>query len=333
MLCGCHNDDTLDMDNDVNGNFKALWEIIDRHYCFLDNGVTDWDSIYNHYEPMTHYPMTQYNMFRMLSEMLDNLKDGHVNLSSPYGTSYYRGWWSAYPQNFNKRVIEDNYLDFDYTQLGNYTYAKLRYANVGYIRVASFSSSIGEGNLDWILNTLALSAGLVIDVRDNGGGLLTAAEDLARRFIVRKTLAGYISHKTGPGHNEFSEPKAFYYIPPGDNHMVWGKPVVVLTNRSTFSAANTFVAFMKSLGGNVIIAGSTTGGGSGMPFSSSLPCGWTLRFSACPMLDPEGKLTEQGVTPTQGHEIDCTPEELGRGYDAILEHAIEYLSGSKYPGN
>lgn len=329
-LCSCHNDDTLDQTNDVEGNFQALWEIIDRHYCFLDRDSLDWNAVYRKYSPMVSSRMGSYNMFRMLSEMLDYLQDGHVNLSSPYGTSYYRKWWSDYPQNFNDRVIEENYLRFNYTQIGPYTYAHLPTVNVGYVRVSSFGSEIGEGNLDWILSQLALVDGLIIDVRDNGGGLLTAAETLARRFITRRTLAGYISHKTGPGHNEFSDPEPFYYTPPS-GHVIWGKPVVVLTNRSTFSAANTFVAFMRSLGGNVTVAGATTGGGSGMPFSSSLPCGWTLRFSACPVYDPSMLLTELGVSPTPGHEVQCTSEELGRGYDAILEHAVEFLIGAPIP--
>ncbi|WP_438589109.1 S41 family peptidase [Duncaniella dubosii] len=57
-----------------------------------------------------------------------------------------------------------------------------------------------------------------------------------------------------------------------------GKTVIVLANRSTFSAANNFVSVMKLLPG-VRVVGATTGGGSGMPYSSELPCGWSVRFS------------------------------------------------------
>lgn len=327
LLGSCHNGDTLDYDNDTHGNFEALWQIIDRRYCFLDRDGLDWDAVYRQYEPKARNPMSRPNLFTFLSEMLDSLKDGHVNLSSPYGTSYYRGWWADYPQNYNERVVQQYYLNFSYTGMGSYSFGVIPVSNVGYIRIDSFESTIGEGNLDWILADLSFTRGLIIDVRDNGGGMLTSVETIASRFITRRTLAGYISHKTGPGHNDFSEPRPYYYSPPGDGHLLWGKPVVVLANRSTFSAANSFVAFMRSLGGNIIVAGDTTGGGSGMPFSSSLPCGWTVRFSACPMLDPEGKLTEWGVEPTPGHVVDCSEEEFGRGYDAILEHAIQFIAG------
>ena len=46
--------------------------------------------------------------------MLDELKDGHVNLSSSFNTSYYRRWWSDYPQDFNFRTLQQYYLGFDY---------------------------------------------------------------------------------------------------------------------------------------------------------------------------------------------------------------------------
>ena len=86
---------------------------------------------------------------------------------------------------------------------------------------------------------------------------------------------------------DFSEPYPFYFDPAPSNRIMWGKPVVVLCNRSTFSAANNFVSVMKCLPG-VTVAGSTTGGGSGMPFSSELTNGWGVRFSASPVRDPGG---------------------------------------------
>ena len=78
--------------------------------------------------------------------------------------------------------------------------------NFGYMYYGSFAAGIGEGNLDYVLYELASSDGLIIDVRDNGGGLLTNVETLVARFIDKRTYAGAILHKTGPGHYDFSEP-------------------------------------------------------------------------------------------------------------------------------
>lgn len=106
---------------------------------------------------------------------------------------------------------------------------------------------------------------------------------------------------------------------------MWTKPVAVLTNRSTFSAANNFVSVMQYLP-QVKIVGARTGGGSGMPFSSELPCGWSVRFSACSVLDAKGKTTEFGIDPSPGCEIDLDPVQALDGKDTMLEFAIDLLA-------
>jgi C-terminal processing protease CtpA/Prc len=108
---------------------------------------------------------------------------------------------------------------------------------------------------------------------------------------------------------------------------MWGKPVIVLCNRSTFSAANIFVSVMKSLP-NVTIVGATTGGGSGMPFSSELTNGWSVRFSASPLRDPEGNLTEFGVEPSDGCAVDMDLNATLEGHDTILDFAINRLTSA-----
>ncbi|WP_304644597.1 S41 family peptidase, partial [uncultured Duncaniella sp.] len=267
--------------------------------------------------------MTREELFIVCADMLDELKDGHVNLSAPFNTSYYRKWWSDYPQNFSERLIEESYFNFNYRQTGGMKFGILS-ENIGYIYYSSFSNPVGEGNLDNVLYFLKNTQGLIIDVRDNGGGNLTNVETLVSRFITRPTVVGYISHKTGPGHNDFSEPFEIEYKPAAEGRIRWGKPVIVLANRSTFSAANNFVSVMKLLPG-VRVVGATTGGGSGMPYSSELPCGWSVRFSACSMLDAERRSTEYGVEPTEGCAVDMNPLEALSGKDTILEFAIALL--------
>lgn len=319
---GCHDIDEH-ADNPA-GNFDALWSEIDNHYCFLEEKGLDWNAIGNKYRAKLSEPMSSERLFGLMSDMLDELKDGHVNLSSPFATSYYRKWWSDYPQNFNLRVIQENYLYFKYRQLGAFTYAFLP-QNIGYIYYSTFSSGFGAGNLDYILAYFTPANALIIDVRNNGGGELSNVENIVNRFIDQKILAGYIMHKTGPGHNDFSKPYAYYIEPIADGHFAWKKPVVVLCNRSTFSAANNFVSIMKSIPG-VTVIGATTGGGSGMPYSSQLPNGWGIRFSACPILDAEGNATEEGVDPTPGCEVNNTAEDEANGKDAIIDFAIAYIN-------
>lgn len=321
-LSACH--EIEEYDNNPRGNFEQLWSILDEHYCFFEQKGVDWDEVHARYAPRVSNKMTREELFRVCADMLDELRDGHVNLSAPFNTSYYRKWWSDYPQNFNKRLIEESYFNFNYRQSSGMMYGLLE-NNIGYIYYESFSATVGEGNLDSALNFLAAARGLIIDIRDNGGGSLTNVETLVARFIDRPTLVGYISHKTGPGHDDFSEPYAITYNPAGPGRVRWAKPVVVLTNRSTFSAANNFASVMKLLPG-VRIAGATTGGGSGMPYSSEIPCGWSVRFSACSMLDANGVSTEGGVTPTEGCAVDMDPQDALNGKDTMLEKAMELLN-------
>ena len=154
--------------------------------------------------------------------------------------------------------------------------------------------------------------------------MITSAQKLASRFTDEELLVGYIQHKTGRGHSDFSAMEA-QYLQPGKG-IRWRKPVCVLTNRSVYSAANEFVKCMKAIGrarkgasSSVTIIGDTTGGGAGMPFSSELPNGWGVRFSACPMYDAVGNTTEFGIAPDV--KVDITDEDFAKGLDTIIEAA------------
>jgi hypothetical protein len=324
MLVACH--DVEQLPDDPEGNFEQLWQILDQHYCFFAQKSVDWDDVHTRYRQRISAQMTREELFDVCAEMLDELRDGHTNLVAPFQTSYYRKWWSDYPQNYQARIVEEYYLNFDYRSTCGIDYAMLP-ENVGYMHYSSFSTTVGDGNLDAILAYFATANGLIIDVRDNGGGSMTNVETIVARFISEKTRAGTICHKNGPGHDDFSEPYPFYYSPAEQGRIMWGKPVIVLCNRSTFSAANIFVSVMKSLP-NVTIVGATTGGGSGMPFSSELTSGWSVRFSASPLRDPEGNLTEFGVEPSDGCAVDMDLNATLEGHDTILDFAINRLTSA-----
>lgn len=328
-LASCH--ELPDYDNTPEGNFDALWNTINERYCFLDSKGINWDSIGNVYRPMALKARGSRGLFQICSAMLDELRDGHVNLSSPFATSYYEKWWTDYPDNYNERLIEQYYFHFNYKRLGNVTYGIL-INNVGYIRYPSFSSGLGDGNIDYILAEFAGCNGLIIDVRNNGGGDLTNVERWVSHFIRERVTAGYIIHKTGPGRNDFSEPFEYFIEPAGNGNLIWTKPVAVLADRSTFSAANNFVSVMKQLP-NVRIVGATTGGGSGMPFSSELPNGWGIRFSATSILDAEHHTTEYGIEPSEGCAVNLDPAEALNGHDTILDFACSLMGSGVTPDN
>ena len=308
--------------NSPEDNFEALWKIIDEQYCFLDyknqEYGLDWDEVHTRYARRITASMGSEALFEVLSEMLDELRDGHVNLSSSIGTSQYRAWFDSYPRNFSDS-IQSNYLKKDYVNSSGLTWQILE-NNIGYVYCESFSDGIGDGNLDQMLYKMSVCDGLIVDVRNNGGGALTTAQKLAARFTNEKVLVGYICHKTGPGHSDFSDPQAVY-IEPSDG-IRWQKKAVVLTNRRSYSATNDFVNAMKQFP-LVTVVGDKTGGGSGLPFSSELPNGWSVRFSASPMFDPEMNQIEFGIDPDV--KADMAAGDFQKGADTIIETACRLL--------
>ncbi|MDE6399584.1 MAG: S41 family peptidase, partial [Muribaculaceae bacterium] len=320
-LASCHEEP--EYANDIYGNFDALWDIVDSRYCFFREKNIDWKKIGDNYRESITPETNSMELFFICAAMLDELKDGHVNLSSRYDTSYYREWWSDFPQDFNLRTLQQYYLEFDYLYTSGISYKQLP-GKIAYMYYPSFSYSISESSLDYILAILQNSRGLIIDIRDNGGGALTNIKTLVSRFIDKTTRGGYIIHKTGPGHSDFSDPFPFDYEPAPDSRVKWNGPIVILTNRSCYSAANDFTAVMKSLP-NVTVIGAKTGGGGGLPFSSELPIGWSVRFSACPLLDPDGQCTENGIDPSPGYEVHAPDSILANGKDPILERALDFL--------
>lgn len=320
LTVGCIDED--EMPDTPQGNFEALWKIIDEHYCFLDykhqEYGLDWDEVHSRYSKRIDADMSKSQLFEVLTQMLAELRDGHVNLSAAH--DYGRYWtWESYPTNYSDSLIR-RYLGTDYKMASGLDYRVLD-DNIGYVRYESFTYGIGSGNLDEVMLHLMMCQGLIIDIRNNGGGDLTNAEKLASRFCHEKTLVGYYQHKTGPGHNDFSEMEKRYLEP--SSGIRWHKPVVVLTNRHVFSAANEFVMYMKEMP-NVTIVGDRTGGGAGLPFSSSIPSGWSVRFSAVPMYDARKVTCEHGIDPD--HHVEMTDEDFARGKDTIIEFARKLLN-------
>jgi len=300
--------------DDPRGNFEALWHVMDEHYCFFSEKAIDWNEIHTRYARQINDDMTDKQLFEVLAGMLGELRDGHVNLYSPWDVARNWSWHEDYPSNYDQTLI-DQYLGTDYHIASGMRY-RLLDDNIGYLRSSSFTGVIGDGNLDEILLHFATARGLIIDLRENSGGLLTSAETLAARFTDEEILVGYMQHKTGTGHNDFSPMKEQRLKP--SRGIRWHKPVVVLTNRKVFSAANEFVKYMRCCPG-VTVIGDNTGGGAGLPFMSELPCGWTVRFSACPMYDRDKQSTEAGIAPDIN--IALSPTDTANGHDTIIEHA------------
>ncbi len=308
--------------NTYRNNFESLWKIIDRNYCYFDYKEINWDSVYQVYlARLGNDTLDKYLFFDAMSEMLDNLKDGHVNLYSNFNSSRYHHWYTDYPSNFEKNLIyNENYLGKDYGYVNGLAYKKIADNQIGYIYYGSFSNDFSPTNMKEILLFFQDCKSVVIDVRNNGGGSLSLSNDLASWFFERDTVSLYMKEKVGPGHNEFSAPKAIKTT--ASSSLFWGKPVMVLTNRMCFSATNAFVGRMKDAP-NAIIIGDKTGGGGGFPLSNELPNGWMVRMSSAQMLNGKMEQIEFGIEPDIWVNLDTL--YTNHGIDNIIETAVGFI--------
>ena len=304
--------------NTPSGNFDAFWTTIDTRYCFHEEKAVDWNHIYDLYKPRvdTLDRKQERELFAVMAECIDYLKDGHVNLYAPFDVSRSDSWWKGYPGNFNNTLLYSKYMP-DYQTAGGLYYSRIAADSVGLIRYSSFSSTFSALNMIYVLNYFSDCKGLIIDVRNNGGGDIENAYRLAATFFSDNRLIGYWNHKTGSDRQAFSELEPLR-VDTADMPCRWLRRVVVLCNRQTYSAANLFVSMMR-YADNCLIVGGLTGGGGGMPLSYELPNGWTLRFSAVKMYDADKKSIEDGIMP------DAEVTLLSTDKDDLIEYAVEKI--------
>jgi len=309
--------------------FNSMWTTVDENYSFFTYKNIDWDAVYEVNRPRVSNGMRRDSLFNVLADMLFLLRDGHVNLQAGFDLSRNWEWYLGFPQNFDYTVIERNYLADDYEITGPFKHRAID--SIGYIYYESFEDDFSESVADYLVSLYAsrvtgeddtlIFKGLIIDVRDNGGGSLGNVNTLTSRFADERRHVQNWLYKDGPGHDEFTEPVKKYVEPEGD--FQYNGPVVVLTNRSCYSATNFFVQIMKNFP-NVTVIGDNTGGGGGLPINRELPNGWTYRFSSTVTTTVAGENIEGGVAPDR--RVNITEEDRAAGRDTILEEALSYIN-------
>lgn len=309
-----------DVESTPRENFEYLWNVLDKKYSFFKYKNINWDGIYENYSQKVNNKMTDVELFNLLFSMLSELKDAHVNLVSPFNVSRYEGVFSKGPENFNSRLVQDYYLRGDYFITGPFRHQVIANGDVGYVRYSSFSSSFSKDDINFVINKYRDLKGIVIDVRSNGGGYVSNVFTLCKALADEKrhVYTSYI--KTGPGHDDFSEPHKVYIGP--ESKKPYDKTICILTNRGCYSATSFFVLAMREFP-NVITVGDTTGGGLGAPTGAELPNGWSFRFSCTQTLSTDGINYEDGVPPDILKNLRMS--DVSKGIDTIIETAVNEI--------
>lgn len=176
-----------------------------------------------------------------------------------------------------------------------------------YIAISSFIDNTAEDFSD-ALETVEEKCAekLILDLRNNGGGLLTSCINVADEFLDEGTVV-YVEGRTGKRED--------YSAKDGKT----GLETVVLVNENSASAAEILAAALQDNG--CILVGKTTFGKGVIQSTAELKDGSALKWTIMQYFSPKGNvINKKGVTPD--HEVDI-PE--GSEKDTQLEKAKELL--------
>ncbi|MDP2936117.1 MAG: S41 family peptidase [Dehalococcoidia bacterium] len=193
------------------------------------------------------------------------------------------------------------------------TSRKILPGNIGYVRLAFFSEKVKD-ELKPVLESLVKGQvdGLVLDLRNNPGGLLDETISVASQFIKQGVVA-YQVDKDGK--------KTEYPVRPGG--IATDIPMVVLVNKGSASASEILAGAIQDAGRGVIIGEETFGKGSVNRFHE-LSDGSALYVTFARWLTPKGRLIEgKGLLPDI--EVPQTEDDRQAGRDPQLDRALEYL--------
>ena len=238
---------------------------------------------------------------------------------SSFDVSRNWNWYLDYPSNYNGNLLERHYFKGKQQFMGPFTV--FDFGDVGYVHYGSFKAAVSEKRMGQLLSKFHNHKGLIIDIRDNGGGLISNVFNIGDHFVDKTTLTAYERVKNGPEKNDFTEYNGLEFSPVED-YSPYMKPVVILTNRKCYSAANMFRAMMGALP-NVTVIGDKTGGGGGVPTYTQLSNGWLLRVSSTQMLSSTFINTEDGLFPDR--RVNMSESDENNNIDSILEDALRFL--------
>lgn len=184
--------------------------------------------------------------------------------------------------------------------------SKMLEDKIGYINIKSFEEETAE---DFRKALASLEAqgmkALIIDVRDDGGGLLTVVEDICDR-ILGKAVIVYTKDRQGKKE----------YLKSSDKEKI-DKPIVVLTNRSSASASEILTGAVLDNKAGISI-GETTYGKGLVQGMLKLKDGSGYKLTTAQYFTPNGNyIDKKGIKPT----IEV------KDNDQQLPKAIEYLKG------
>jgi carboxyl-terminal processing protease len=196
---------------------------------------------------------------------------------------------------------------------------KILPSGVGYIVIDHLSEKDIVEEFDSLLNSMMETQGVILDLRNNGGGSSVLGDKIVGRFMDRRFVYGTEYYRTRTYHKAWAR-KMDYSVKP--RPPIYKGTLVVLTDTDTFSSAELMVASLKD-SGRAITVGRNTGGGSGNPITFHVP-GGTVRFSTGDMIRANG-LRIEGMGFSPDIEVKLSPQDIAEEIDRDIIAAEEFI--------
>lgn len=217
----------------------------------------------------------------------------------------------------------NDYLEFDVERrlVENVSvYYEMLDNNIGYVQVQQFYENTADEFTDAIENLESQGAdSLIIDMRDNPGGLLNAVVDICS-YIIDDGNILTTKDKNGSVIAKYDD----------NNKHSLDMPMVVLINGNSASASEVFAGAMKDTEKAVLVGTTSFGKGivqSVMPLSD----GTAIKLTIAKYFTPAGNdIHELGIEPDYVVELPDGKQNavnLERENDTQLKKAVEILTG------
>lgn len=217
-------------------------------------------------------------------------------------------------------------IDFDITRKVvniNYVEHQILDGNIGYVMVFDFLGDAVEGFAKAIESFREAGVkGMIIDLRNNGGGLLDASVAMADMILPEGTV---VSMRDKYGNEEAFEIDNEYY----------DVPMAVLVNEYSASASEILAGAIRDYGEGTLV-GMTTFGKGVVQSVVDFPDGSGLKVTTARYFTPSGEcIHEIGITPHVPIELDEEVvtlygiNNLPHDQDAQLQKAIELIQNGE----
>ena len=194
--------------------------------------------------------------------------------------------------------------------------AKMMDGNIGYVRLYTFGDNTADDLRTALKDLIAQEpVGLVLDLRNNGGGYLDTAIEVVSEFVGDGVV---MFEEYGDGSRVPFDAKK--------GGLATKIPMVVLVNEGSASASEIVAGAIQDLGRGLLVGTTSFGKGSVQTIQELTNQQGAVRVTIARWLTPDGRQIN-GVGLEPDYVVVLTEEDLTAGLDPQLQKAIELLLG------